>query len=261
MENIIKESLALRKEGLFTSAYEKLNTARLDRDIKATLNVWKKELLSYNWNMTRKDKERTSSNPSFGEWTHLSEVWKARINYKIPQGLLPNIPSLISADDILIAPDSSMTSFIGLWTNNGEIIESDLFLSSLLSYTQTPVYLPPFFLFAIDGSIFKLSISNTILTNQIIDDERVKPIQWSPPVATKDKAIFAFHNSIFVYSNKPKFTDFSLEKEGDFLRSPVVFNETPIFLSKYGEILALKEGIERIKEPFEDIICGSPCLS
>jgi|GEM_PF-6420472 len=261
MEDIIKSALSLRKNGLFTSAFNMLNTCEKDRDIKATLNVWKRELLSYSWNMARKDKERTSSNPQFGELTGITEVWKTRINFKIPPGRLPNIPSPIMADDVLITPDASLNSFIGVMTNNGEIIRGELFLPELLSYASTPVYLSPFILFAINGSIFKLSISNTILINSIFNDIRIKPVDWSCPLVFSDKAIFAFSDTILIYGDYPEFIETKLKKDDDFLRSPVVFNQTPIFLSKYGEIQAIKQGrMEILKEPFDDIICGSPCL-
>ncbi|HAW50599.1 TPA: hypothetical protein DCX16_06595 [bacterium] len=266
MEELVKEALDLRKVGLYDQAVDTLGEYCSknpdDLDMKTTLNAWKREIFSYSWAMSRKDKNRSSSDANFGKWSHVKELFNYKSG-KIVPSFLPNIPSMISAGDILIAPHPSMNSFIGVWQNDGTMIKGDFILPDRLSYASSPIYIDPFVFFAVNGCIFRLTITSSLLINPVLEDRMIELIDYCSPVAYENLVIFGFKRTILIYCLDGKYTfiDLELSKDDDFLRSSVIFEKKPVFLSGYGEIIMVDDGkIKRLNEPFSDCLCSAPVL-
>ncbi|HAV43465.1 TPA: hypothetical protein DCX15_05565, partial [bacterium] len=235
-----------------------------------TLKVWKRELREESWTMARRNAQRSSADPEYGDWYRIIEVWNYRFHSPLSQEVLPGIPSPIIAKDMVIVPDPSNRSFLGVKVGDGEVLTSSNILSTRLSYASTPVYINPFLLFASNGAIYQFFFrEKDISLKSVLSDPKILPIDYTAPVSAYGKAFFILRECALLYqpdTGEHWFIPIRLTQSEDFLRSPVLWKEELILLSRYGEILALpfknknQYSLKRISKPLSGTICSSPCL-
>lgn len=275
--NLIKEAISLRKQGLCQRAVKVLEDYCLenpgDLDMATTLKVWKKEVASENWRMSRRDSGRSSCDRVFGRWSRLREVWSYEFHLPFIHESLPDIPSAIIANDMAIVPDSTLQSFVGVRVNDGQAFPSPKILGGSLSYASTPVYIHPFPVFALNGALYQISFGKDKLSlNILISDPKIQLINYCTPMAAGEIAVFGLKEWILLYkpkSGKTKFVPYRLAREDDNLLSPIQWKEEAVFLSRFGEIVRIgfnEAELERAKL-LEDIggqldgnIYSPPCL-
>lgn len=275
--DLIKEAISFRAQGLRERAVRLLEDYCLenpqDLDMAVTLRVWMKEIREEGWRMARRNAGRSSSDVGFGEWGRVIELWGYEFSTSFPQESLPDIPSPIIANDTVITPDPTLQSFIGLRVNDGHLLPPKRILGTRLSYASTPVYIPPFLIFASNGSLWRISFSlNEISFDPIIEDPRIKPIEYCAPLGMEEVAIFGLKEWILLYGpkgDKTRFIPYRLTREDDRLLTPLQWNGEVVFVSRYGEILRLSfrdEGFEEVevsirrRDEIIDAVCSPPSL-
>lgn len=276
-DNLIEEAILLRSQGLREKAIRSLEDYCLknpgDLDMAVTLKVWKKEISQEGWAMARRNAARSSCDERFGEWSRLLELWGYEFPIPFPQETLPDIPSPIVANDMVIVPDPSLQSFLGLRVSDGHSLPSRKVLGGKLSYASTPVYLPPFLLFASNGSLWQISFSkDEISSSPIMKDSRIQILRYCTPMSIGEVAIFGLREWILLYrpqTNEARFIPYKLSRKDDVISTPLQWNGEAVFVSRYGEILRVSfredelEGAElsiRKIEEVTDAVCSPPCL-
>jgi len=275
MDDVIKEVISKRRQGLRQEAIKFLEDYCLenpgDLDMVTTLKVWKKELVTENWTMSRRDSNRSSCEEDFGPWSKLINLWSYKFPAPFTQKSLPDIPSPIIANDMVIVPNSTLQSFVGLRISDGHCFLSPEILGGRLSYASTPLYLNPFLIFALNGGLYQISFGQDKLSlSSSVSDRRIELISYCAPMIIKETAVFGFRGWIFLYKPKTgeiKFIPYKLKKENDTLLSPVGWEEEMVFLSRFGQLCRLRiDEFEQAALSIEDIdrldgsVCSAPSL-
>ena len=275
MDDLIKEVISKRRQGLRQEAIRLLGDYCFenpgDLDMVTTLKVWEKELLTENWTMARRDSNRSSCEEDFGPWSKLINLWSYEFPSPFTVESLPDIPSPIIANDMVIVPDSTLQSFVGLRISDGHCFLSPNILGGRLSYASTPLYINPFLIFALNGGIYQISFGQDKLQlSSSVSDQRIELISYCAPMTIKETAVFGLRGWILLYRPKTgqaKFIPCELKKENDTLLSPVGWEGEAVFLSRFGQLCRLRIDefeqaallIEDI-EQLDDSICSAPSL-
>ncbi|MEW5768703.1 MAG: hypothetical protein AB1797_14020 [bacterium] len=277
-DNLIKEAVSLRRQGLREKALKLLEDYCLenpgDLDMTTTLKVWKKEVVTESWAMSRRDPNRSSCDRDLGEWSRLIGLWSYEFSSLFIQKFLPNIPSPIIANDMVIVPNSNLQSFIGFGVNDGCPLPSTKVLGGRLSYASTPVYIKPFLIFTLNGVLYHISFGKDKLSlNQFISDQRIQLISYCAPMANEEIAVFGFADWILLYkphTGEARFIPYKLTREDDRLLSPIQWEDEVVFLSRFGQLLRVvfpeddldnaKLSMEEINGRIKDMVYSAPCL-
>lgn len=223
--------------------------------------------------MSRRDSHRSSTEEISKKWSRLADLWSYKFSSGFTQEFLPDIPSPIMANDMVIVPDPGLQSFIGIGTNDGHGLGSPKILGGRLSYASTPVYVNPFLIFALNGALYQICFDEDGLSsNLILSDSRIQLVDYCAPVATEEVTIFGLRKWILIYKPKTgeaEFIPYKFRRKDDHLLSPVQWEKEAVFLSRFGQILraAFDENkpdkdnlsIEEIGE-LGGNICSTPCL-
>lgn len=198
------------------------------------------------WTMARKDCYRSScvsKNKSHGQM-NISHKDSYSFDSPITQRYLPDIPSPIIAEDIIILPDESLKSFKGLKISG---LKDTFWKSGLqvhrLTYSSTPIYVHPYLFFPVENSIKRVKIIDTKATLETISTKhKLKLHPYCSPITYLNIVIFPFRDHVYCYDideEKGEYISLDLSDQQDTLRSPVIFNGELIFTSQKGEILKL----------------------
>jgi tetratricopeptide (TPR) repeat protein len=198
------------------------------------------------WAMAKKDCCRSSSvkidkaNKMIGISHQISSPFTQPIN----QTLLPDIPSPIAAGDMIVFPDSSLTSFKAV--NAATIDETawkSVLLADRLAYASTPVYVPPYLFFSIGNSLRRLDLrSPQPCLEPLAANFKWHTVPYCAPAAFLGNVIFTFNEGIYCYDaeeERGNFIPLNISEPGDVLRSPVICDGELILLSKKGNIFIL----------------------
>lgn len=277
-DDLIREATLLRKQGLREKAIKLLENYCLenqgDLDMATTLRVWKKEIRTENWSMSRRNSHRSSNEDAVGKWSRFIDLWSYSFPSPFIQKFLPDIPSPIMANDMVIVPDSTLQSFVGIRINDGLPLASPNILGGRLSYASTPVYVNPFLIFALSGALYQISFDKEKLSSTLlVSDPKIELVDYCAPMMTGEVAVFGFRRHILLYepkSKEAKFIPYKLAGKDDRLLSPVQWKKEAIFLSRSGQILRVvfnddelekaNLSVEEMRKELNGTICSAPCL-
>lgn len=275
--DLIREAISLRKQGLREKAINLLENYCLenkgDLDMATTLRVWKKEIRAENWSMSRRNSHRSSNEDAVGEWSRFIYLWSYNFSSPFIQKFLPDIPSSIIANDMVIVPNSTLQSFLGIRISDGLPLACPNILGGRLSYASTPVYVNPFLIFALSGALYQISFDKEKLSSTLlISDPNIELVDYCAPMMVEEVAVFGFRRHILLYKPKSKearFIPYRLAEKDDRLLSPLQWEKEAVFLSRFGQILRVlfnddlgkaNLSVEEMGKELNGTICAAPCL-